>query len=469
MASLESAAPKLAVNSGTEPVGSPHRSPKSHQKPLQLRRVPADDHEMALGPLVAPSRRLDPDISDPDAARVIERLLRAVRQHLDLDAAFVGEVSGGRRTFRYVDSKPGVDAIAVGDSDPLEESYCGHVLSGRLPQFLADPAQHPVAAALPVTKALPVGSHLSVPIRFSDGRVYGTFCCFGLRVSDSIAAHDLRAVQMTAQLAGEYLEAIEAAQRDRRQRGELIEKVLADPDAMALVFQPLRDLATMEVVSVEALSRFPGQPHNPAWFFSEAAAAGLGVALEMRAVCAALDVLPRIPSPVRLNVNVSPDTLCSWEFFEAVAGVPRDRLVVEVTEHAAIDDYTELKAASARLSEQGIWLAIDDLGMGFSGLNRILQSSPEELKLDAAVIRDVDSSSVKRALVEALCSFGEHAGFGIVAEGIETAGELRCLRDLGAKIGQGYFLGRPGELETWFGHGCAGPSLEGASGASSLR
>lgn len=176
----------------------------------------------------------------------------------------------------------------------------------------------------------------------------------------------------------------------------------------------------MEIVALEALARFPRQEHGPDWFFTEASDVGLGVGLGMRAVRMALEAFDHIPEPLRLNVNVSPTTLCSPDFFYAIARVPPDRLVVEVTEHAAIDDYGELQTASARLAAAGIWLAIDDVGMGFSGLNRILQSAPRELKLDAAVIRDVHASVVKQALIESFCIFGDRAGVTIVAEGIES-------------------------------------------------
>jgi EAL domain-containing protein (putative c-di-GMP-specific phosphodiesterase class I) len=81
--------------------------------------------------------------------------------------------------------------------------------------------------------------------------------------------------------------------------------------------------------------------------------------------------------------------------------------------------------------------------MGFSGLNQILESTPDELKLDRAVVNNVDSDPVREALVEAFCSFGARAGFNIVAEGIETAAELFTIRRLGARLAQGYFLGRP--------------------------
>lgn len=168
----------------------------------------------------------------------------------------------------------------------------------------------------------------------------------------------------------------------------------------------------------------------------------------MHAVRLAMTALDDIPEPIRLNINVSPDTLCSEEFLDLMSSVPRDRLVViEVTEHAVIEDYTQVRLASARLTELGIWLAIDDVGMGFSGLNRILESTPEELKLDRVVVRDVDSSPVKQALVEAFCTFGRRMVFGVVAEGIETEAELSTLQALGATTGQGYHLGRPDRLD----------------------
>lgn len=384
---------------------------------------------------------------DADAEVVIHHLLGAVRRHLDLEVAFIGEFVGDRRVFRYVDTEPHAEVIAVGDADPLDESYCHYVASGRVPTFLPDPGAHPVTAAMPATQQLPVGTHLSVPIRFSDGRIFGTFCCFSFSVHNELRQEHLKAVELVADLAGAYLEAVEEARAAHRARLELITGVLNDPDAMTLVFQPLWDLEAMEVVGLEALARFPRHDRGPAWFFAEAAKVGLGPELEMVAVRRALRALEQIPEPIRLNVNVAAETLCSEEFFAAVADVPADRLVVEVTEHAAIEDYADLKAASARLGDRGIWLAIDDVGMGFSGLNRILESDPEELKLDAAVIRDVDTNTVKQALVEAFCGFARRAQFQIIAEGIETEHELGMLRSLGVTLGQGYHLARPGPLE----------------------
>lgn len=334
----------------------------------------------------------------------MQRLLRAVREHLDLDVAFVGEVVDDRRVFRHVDAEPGTHVVAVGQSDPLEETYCHLVLTGNLPAFVRDASQHPIASRLPVTESLPVGTHISVPIRFSDGRVYGTFCCFTTDVRERLDEGDVRAVRMTAELAGEYLETIDRVQQTRFHQREAVEQVLRDPAGMSMVFQPLRDLATMRVVALEALARIPTFEHGPAGFFSQAEQAGLGLQAEMRAVRLALDHLGDIPAPIRL-------------------------------------------AASARLTSLGIWLAIDDVGMGFSGLNRILETSPEELKLDAAFAHEVDRSPAKQAMVAAFCSFGARMSFNVVAEGIETEQSLTALRVLGVRFGQGYHLGRPMRID----------------------
>ena len=110
----------------------------------------------------------------------IEQILRAVRKHLGMEVGFVAEFSADRRVFRHVDAD-GDSPIAPGDSDPLNESYCHWIAEGQLPQLIQDPADHPFTMRFAATTTLPVGAHLSVPIRLRDGRTYGTFCCFSRR------------------------------------------------------------------------------------------------------------------------------------------------------------------------------------------------------------------------------------------------------------------------------------------------
>lgn len=379
---------------------------------------------------------------------VIQRILRTAREHLGLDVAFVSQFLDGDRVFRYVDSEPHARCVEVGGRDPLEESYCHYVVGGSLPEFLPDPAKHPVSAQLAATAALGVGSHLSVPIRLSDGRVFGTFCCFALGRTGTVREHDLQAMRMLADVASGYLEVVDAEERDRRQRHGVLADVLADPRGLELVFQPLVDLRSGRTIAVEALARFPTLDAGPQAVFEEAWQVGLGVELEMKSVHMALDVLHQLPDHLRLGVNVSPRTLMSAAFGDAVRGVPPGRLAVEVTEHAAVDDYCALRIARQALRSRGIRLAIDDVGMGFSGLNHILESSPDTIKIDAAVIRGIHENPAKEAMVGALVSFGQRVDVLVVAEGIETADELAALQSIGVPVGQGYQLSRPAPLAT---------------------
>jgi EAL domain-containing protein (putative c-di-GMP-specific phosphodiesterase class I) len=91
-------------------------------------------------------------------------------------------------------------------------------------------------------------------------------------------------------------------------------------------------------------------------------------------------------------------------------------------------------------------LAVDDAGAGFSSLHHILLLSPDIIKLDITLVRDINRDPVKRALAWSLVTFAREIGSTIIAEGIETAAELATLVELGIPWGQGYHLGRPEPL-----------------------
>lgn len=136
------------------------------------------------------------------------------------------------------------------------------------------------------------------------------------------------------------------------------------------------------------------------------------------------------------GVNVSPATLTTPQFAAAVASVPPGRLTVEITEHAAVEDYCALRVARDDLRARGVRLAIDDVGMGFSELHHIIESEPDSIKIDVAVVRDVDSSLAKAAMIEALVAFGRRTGVLVIAEGIATEAELTSLRAMGVAWGR---------------------------------
>jgi EAL domain-containing protein (putative c-di-GMP-specific phosphodiesterase class I) len=239
------------------------------------------------------------------------------------------------------------------------------------------------------------------------------------------------------------------AQHGRRQEqlnSTSIRRVLAD-ESLWTVFQPICDLYDGTIVGYEALSRFPEPPkRTPDRWFGDAAALGLGVALEVLAVRRALNALNELPEHVYLSVNISPAAATSEDLADALEDVPVERLVLEITEHAEVADYEILNAAIARLRRRGARLAVDDTGAGFASMRHVLRLAPDIVKLDTTLTQDIDNDSVLRALGFSLKSFASAIDAQVIAEGIETEREVDALRFLGVRYGQGFFLSRPGPL-----------------------
>jgi EAL domain-containing protein (putative c-di-GMP-specific phosphodiesterase class I)/CheY-like chemotaxis protein len=229
----------------------------------------------------------------------------------------------------------------------------------------------------------------------------------------------------------------------RRRR---IEQVL-EGSLWTMVFQPIVHLATGRVTGAEALARFSVEPdQGPDRWFADAAAVGLGLELELAAVQTALGELDQLPDAVYLSLNVSADTATSPALLDVLHDVASQRLVLELTEHARVDDYASLRAAIDPLRERGVRLAVDDAGAGFASLNHILCLDPDIIKLDVVFTHGIDRDPVRRALAASLVGFGREIDACILAEGVETAAEFETLRALGVDHAQGYYLARPGPL-----------------------
>lgn len=122
------------------------------------------------------------------------------------------------------------------------------------------------------------------------------------------------------------------------------------------------------------------------------------------------------------------------------------RVVLEVTERAPISELPEVKERSTALREQGYRFAIDDLGGGYAGLSSLALMEPQFVKIDQALIRDVDTLPVKRKIVGSLVALSRQLGIGCIVEGVETLGERDALAALGCDLMQGYLFGRPGAI-----------------------
>jgi EAL domain-containing protein (putative c-di-GMP-specific phosphodiesterase class I) len=240
----------------------------------------------------------------------------------------------------------------------------------------------------------------------------------------------------------------EGAQRRRQEVEDRISRVLdGDGDELFLAYQPIFDLEDNRVVGVEALARFKSPPDRSTdTWLAEAEAVERLLELELECLRTALRDLDRLPEEVFLSLNISPATAIAPELHEVLDGLPAERLVLEMTEHAKVDDYEGLKAAIGRFRRRGIRLAIDDAGAGFASLRHIVLLHPDLIKLDMTLTRDVHLDETRRALVLALVAFGSQIGATVVAEGVEIAAQLATLRDVGVQFGQGFYLARPQAL-----------------------
>ncbi|MGB1582546.1 MAG: EAL domain-containing protein [Solirubrobacterales bacterium] len=234
----------------------------------------------------------------------------------------------------------------------------------------------------------------------------------------------------------------------RRTREERVRKV-CEPGYMTSVFQPIVDIRNGEVVMYEALTRFdPMFGMNPQQWFEEAEELGMSSLLESTALTNTATALTMAGADdITVSLNVSPGTLLDPEMANCFLAFTPDRMVVEITEHARINDYGQVKAVAEKLHDRGTRLAIDDAGAGFASLRHILDLNPDLIKLDISLVRSVDTDQARHALAAGLTTFAKEIGAEIVAEGIETREELETLCDLGVHYGQGYYLARPAPLE----------------------
>ena len=221
-----------------------------------------------------------------------------------------------------------------------------------------------------------------------------------------------------------------------------------DGESIHMAFQPIVSLDSRECIGYEALARFPAeQIVSPQSWFAAAAAQGLAYELEIAAVSSALSQLGDLPADAFVSLNVSPITAGSPELRKLIDLDRRTRVVFEIKEDAAVEDYQRFTGAIDELRSTGVRIAVDDAGLADVSLRHMLDIRPDFIKIDTEVTRGVDHDAVRQAIVMAFRSLATQAGALSLAEGIETEEELEMLRSLKIDLGQGYLLGRPAYLE----------------------
>ncbi|MDY7105890.1 MAG: EAL domain-containing protein [Actinomycetota bacterium] len=234
-----------------------------------------------------------------------------------------------------------------------------------------------------------------------------------------------------------------------------------EDDDLVLFYQPIVDLSTGEILSAEALVRWPrlsGKWVMPGEFISLAEASGLARSLDRwvidracRQLRAWMDAAEASSTSLSLSMSVNVSTVglgdgtLGGDVTEALEAwsIPPERLCVEITEGALIGDPADTALTIGELKKIGVRLAIDDFGTGHSSLDRLRRLPIDVLKMDMTFVRDIDDDPGARAIAGAVANLGNTLGVDVVAEGVERVTQYHTLWNLGCRSGQGYWFGRP--------------------------
>ncbi|MBI3449334.1 MAG: EAL domain-containing protein [Acidobacteria bacterium] len=218
------------------------------------------------------------------------------------------------------------------------------------------------------------------------------------------------------------------------------------------VYQPVIDLHGARVAGYEALSRVDGNYfENIDAVFRAAHQSNDLWRLERLCRERALTGASSLPAGNLLFLNVEPESIYDPHFRSDKtlkllerAGLTPDRVVLEVTEHSAVHDFTAFRQTLAYFRSRGFRLAIDDMGSAYAGLQSVAEIQPDFLKIDISLVRDLHLQPLKRELVATIQRFSASVGIQLIAEGIEKPEELEALLGAGVLMGQGYLFARPG-------------------------
>lgn len=218
------------------------------------------------------------------------------------------------------------------------------------------------------------------------------------------------------------------------------------------VFQPIVSLKTGEIVAFEALSRITLEscPINIEELFKIANTLEQSWKLDQLCRKCAIKASQQMPSGKKLFINVDANILLDQDFVQGFTKeylkkyhLDSNSIVFELSETTSIEDKHLFKQAVRHYRSQGFEIAIDDVGSGYSNLNRINHTQPEYLKLDRELIQDIHLNKDKHTMVEVMVNYCKEMNYKLIVEGIETKEELECLIQLGVEYGQGYYLKKP--------------------------
>jgi EAL domain-containing protein (putative c-di-GMP-specific phosphodiesterase class I) len=223
-------------------------------------------------------------------------------------------------------------------------------------------------------------------------------------------------------------------------------------DGIVPCFQPVVDLRSARLIGFEVLTRWRHPTLGlilPKNFIQVTEELGIIGILTRQILRKAFRSAAGLPGHITLAINVSPIQLrfrsLPMQIREAAeqAGLPLDRLIIEITESAILDNEELANAIARELKDMGCRLALDDFGTGYASLRHLLALPFDQLKVDRSFVHEVTYRPESRKIVAAVVGMGQNLGLMTLAEGVETKEQEETLLALGCVQGQGWLYGRP--------------------------
>ncbi len=380
------------------------------------------------------------DLFGGEVGRIgLERVVELAHRHLGLDVTYVVELTDAGEVYRAAAGHAASFNIVL-QGDPVETTtYCRRLVDGEIPNVIADAAADERLDDLAKKHGAQIGAVIGVPLRLSDGRLFGALCGLSRTPRPQLDQRDVQFMSMLSESSSNDLDELHSQDMLRSDILRLVET-----EDLKVAYQPIVALHNDECLGIEALARFPEPFTRPDSTLADAERFGLGLELERMVIRQAWKILPVLGPGQFLALNVSPDALVELARRANLrSDLPLSQLVVEVTEHSVVDSYEALHHELAPLREQGLRIAVDDAGAGYASLRHVLELRPDFIKVDRWLIHGIARDHARRVAVGAFLSLALDLGADVVAEGVERPEDLRVAHELGLHAAQGYLLGRP--------------------------
>lgn len=215
-----------------------------------------------------------------------------------------------------------------------------------------------------------------------------------------------------------------------------------------MAFQPIVNTSTRSIFAHEALARGPGgepagwvfqhvNDSNRYRFDQSCRVKAIKLAAELGMDCVvSINFMPNAVYRPELCIRTTVAAAETYNF-------PLDRIILEITESEKVEDQDHLRGIIEHYKQRGLITAIDDFGAGYSGLNMLADMQPDFIKLDMALIRNIDKLRPRQAIVKGILQTCKELSIKVIAEGVETRDELSVLKDMGIELFQGFYFAKP--------------------------